>query len=354
MVIYKDSKFGFVEFFNPQNGFMIRTNCDPSGQSPHQRSFPELLDIGIMGHCTSGQNGICKRAGIDCYQMGPLRNDLHMSFKDYSKIIKQSFHKVFQIALGGAGDPNKHPDFIKILEYTREHEIIPNLTTSGFSLKDSEVSVISECCGAVAVSFYSRLVNGIESNPETFHAIDKLLHNGCITNIHYVLSNDTIDEAIYRLENNLFPNNINAIIFLLYKPVGLGVRGKLLSMNNPSFPYFFKIIEAKKFPFEIGFDTCFFPILRNFLKGISSFSIGTCDSARFSMYIDSNLDAYPCSFDCSTKYYRDEIRTKTIQQVWNGKTFENFKKSFKVSCKECTYFNICNGGCNLIDLKLCK
>ena len=49
-----------------------------------------------------------------------------------------------------------------------------------------------------------------------------LLDAGIKTNIHYVLGNNSIDEAIERLKNNDFSKGINAIIFLLHKPVGLG------------------------------------------------------------------------------------------------------------------------------------
>lgn len=77
------------------------------------------------------------------------------------------------------------------------------MTTSGVDLKDEEVDLIKKYCGAVAVSWYSRLMNGMESNKETLNAVNQLVNAGCITNIHYVVSKDTIDEAIERLENDL-------------------------------------------------------------------------------------------------------------------------------------------------------
>ena len=32
--------------------------------------FPELLDVGIMGHCTHGLSGLCRESGVQCYQDG--------------------------------------------------------------------------------------------------------------------------------------------------------------------------------------------------------------------------------------------------------------------------------------------
>ena len=47
-----------------------------------------------------------------------------------------------------------------------------------------------------------------------------------------MISNQTIDEAIYRLENDLFPQGINAVIFILYKPVGYGRKDKVVSQSE--------------------------------------------------------------------------------------------------------------------------
>ena len=90
-------------------------------------------------------------------------------------------------------------------------------------ITDAEQHLIKDYCGAVAVSWYSRLDHGLESNKDTIKAVKQFVELGCITNIHFVVSQDTIDEAILRLENDLFPEGISAVVFILYKPVGLGV-----------------------------------------------------------------------------------------------------------------------------------
>ena len=60
MIIYKDEVFGFFEIFNEENGTLFRS--DINGVDPVMRSFPELLDVGIMGHCNGGQ--YCRNAGL--------------------------------------------------------------------------------------------------------------------------------------------------------------------------------------------------------------------------------------------------------------------------------------------------
>ena len=61
MKVYKDKLFNFTEIFNEKNGMLIRTNIlDANGnetsEEPYMRSFPELIDIGIMGKCHVNQN----------------------------------------------------------------------------------------------------------------------------------------------------------------------------------------------------------------------------------------------------------------------------------------------------------
>ena len=50
--------------------------------------------------------------------------------------------------------------FGEILEACRAYRIVPNITTSGFMMMDDEIALIRKYCGAVAVSWYSRLMNG--------------------------------------------------------------------------------------------------------------------------------------------------------------------------------------------------
>ena len=55
-----------------------------------------------------------------------------------------------------------------------------------------------------------------------------LMEAGVKTNIHYVLSRDSVEEALDRLQNHGFPQGVNAVVFLLHKPVGLGTAEKVI------------------------------------------------------------------------------------------------------------------------------
>lgn len=343
MQVYKDRYYNFIELFNEKNGFLIRTNIlDENGNEtnikPLCRSYPELIDIGIVGSCQNGRT--CHMFGIKCYQKDSIKPDMKLS--DYKRIIDESANKTFQVALGGRGDPNKHKDFIEILKYTREKGIVPNLTSSGYNMTDEEAEAIIEYCGSVAISMYSKVVGGKESNPDTIKAINRFADR-IHTNVHYVISNNTIDDAIYRLENDCFPSNIHGVIFLLYKPVGLAAddRDNLIRFNNPKIEKFLDLVFLKKHQYKIGFDTCFSYLLFQYNPSLKDNpSVQSCESGTFSCYIDSDLTLYPCSFT-KEKEYEDKLGKEGIEYIWNrSKKIALFRNNKKcgMQCSVC-YLN---------------
>lgn len=373
--LYEDPEYHFREFFDKETGLWITGDCE-DGTTPFRRSFPSLLDIGIMGHCPNGKAGICAKAGIQCYQNAPNSTRDNMKLEDFKTIIDQCKGKTFQVALGGAGDPNLHENFKEIVEYCKDNGIVPNYTTSGFNLTNEQVE-ISKQCGAVAVSQYSRLEIGqmpsyqvledgsriptemmqvfSETNPQTNIAIQKFLDAGITTNIHYVLGKNTIKEAIIRLKNNLFPDGINAIVFLLHKPVGLGQESNMLHYDDPEVKEFFELIDNEKFPFKIGFDACSVPGIINFTKNIDSRSTETCEGSRTSAYIDAQMNMMPCSFGNQDKSYYVSLYDHTIKEAWESEVFNNFRNHLFKACPNCENRVNCYGGCPIIsNIVLCN
>lgn len=342
---YIDSENKFVELFNPKDGFYLRSNIIDSngkdtGVDPFMRKMPNLLDIGIMGYCIHGVIGLCEKAGVGCYQSGNNIIKSHMKLDEYKRIIDDVRGHVFQVALGGRGDPNKHPKFEEILKYTRDSNIIPNYTTSGFGLTENEVKLTKEYCGAVAVSQYHQ--------EYTKKAIDLFLSNEVTTNIHFVLSNDSINNAINTLENNKdVPKGIHAIIFLLHKPIGLGSVDACLSSTDSRIPKFFKLVDDWNGAFKLGFDSCSVSMLINNTKNVNMMSLDSCESSRMSAYISSDLMMVPCSFDAKLKWGVD-LHYFTIQEAWESDQFNIFRNKLYNSCPSCFDRSNCYGGCPIV------
>jgi radical SAM protein with 4Fe4S-binding SPASM domain len=321
-----DDELPFRSYFNPQTGEYLRMGLlDETGRDtgvdPFRSSFPHLLDVGIMGHCQHGISGLCSAAGNYCYQ-----------------------GKVFQFALGGRGDPDQHEHFAEILAYSREHGIIPNLTTSGYQLDREKARLISQYCGASAVSWYR--------NDYTTRAIDLLLEAGAKVNIHYVLSNQSIDEAIDLIENERLPAGINRIIFLLFKPVGQGRREDMIVFDDRT-RHFFSLIDTPYGLSKIGFDSCSVPGVLNSTRVVDPDCYDACEAARYSAYITADMTIVPCSFDQQQRW-SVSLRTHSIQQAWHSQAFDDFRSYQQQACPQCSKRDLCLGGCPISpDITLC-
>lgn len=342
MIKKLDRKNRFVSMFDPKTGFYARSgvideNGNDTGVDSFMTAYPELIDVGVMGHCVHGSSGLCIKSGVQCYQNGLKTKHPNMSLENFKRIVDECKGKTFQLALGGRGDVDQHENFAEILAYCRDNNIVPNFTSSGLGFTDEIVQLCKKYCGAVAISWYRQ--------SHTIRAIQMLLDAGVKTNIHYVLGNNSIDEAIERLKNNDFPVGVNAVIFLLHKPVGLGSEENVLRSNDPRVAEFFKVVDTQKFNFKIGFDSCSIPAVLNLTSNIDHDSIDTCEGGRWSMYITSDMKALPCSFDNQDLRWAYDISNDSIQNAWNSPQFEDFRNHFRTACPECSQRCSCMGGC---------
>ena len=341
--IIEDKKYSFRFAFDTVTGAYVRTGIldgegRDTGVDPFMASYPHLIDVGIMGHCIHGKTGLCQRAGIGCYQSGLFVQEPNMSLEDFKSIAIQSRGRCNQLALGGRGDPDQHESFEEILKICRENLLVPNFTTSGYGMTPEIAELCKRYCGAVAVSWYR--------SEYTLRAINMLICAGVKTNIHYVISKSSIDEAIARLKENDFPRGINAVIFLLHKPKGQGRESEVLDADHVRVKELFALID-KSHPFKVGMDSCCVPGAINFCKSIAKESLDTCEGGRFSCYIGADMVMVPCSFDTERKY-RVDLRSHTIEEAWNSSEFESFRHKMRNACPSCEKRELCQGGCPLM------
>lgn len=354
MIINIDKKNKFISTFNPETGYYVRSgvideNGNDTGIDPFMASFPQLIDVGVMGHCKHGQLGLCIKSGVQCYQNGLKTHKPNMTLENFKRIVDECSGKTFQFALGGRGDVDQHENFEEILAYCRQKNIVPNFTSSGLGFNQRIVDICKEYCGAIAISEYR--------SSYTLQAINMLIDTGVKTNLHYVLGRNTIDEAINRLQHKAFPKELNAIIFLLHKPVGLGKDENVLDSVKDAYKLktFFDLVDNQKYSWKIGFDSCTIPGIINLTNNINPDSIDTCEGGRYSMYITSDMYALPCSFDNQDMKYAFNISNDSIQNAWDSNQFESFRNHFKLSCPNCKDKLGCLGGCPLVNqITLCN
>lgn len=316
----------YVILFNGINGVEILSGIN-GNPDPFILNSPSMIDIGVMGHCSNN----CKI----CYQGDT--NKPNMTLDDFKTIIDQCKDHINQVALGGKGDPNKHENFKEILEYCRSNNVIPNYTTSGNGLTDEEVE-ISKLCGAVAVSVYNQ---GF-----TYIALNKFINAGIKTNIHFVVSSETFNDAIRILKgediwDRKFPiDKLNAVVFLLFKPQGNGSDKKYLCLNKEQISEFSDNLLNPKCVFKVGCDSCMINKVsqtRELTKN-EKLCVDTCEAGRMSCYISPDMMFIPCSFGNTSEYGTLITKDNTIQKIWNnGWMFKMFRETLQKNSMSCPY-----------------
>lgn len=207
-----------------------------------------------------------------------------------------------------------------------ENKLVPKYTISGFGMTDAQIQLTKKYCGAFAVNWYR--------SKYAEEAIKKFISAGCKTNIHYVLSKNSIAEAVERLSGNGFINGINAVIFLMHKPVRQGERDNMITPDNSLLKKFCRLVNKQEQHYKIGFDSCSVPMIINHCPNIAKVMLDTCEDGRYSCYISSEMVMLSCSFDREEKY-GISLQGKTIREVWNSESFESFRNSLRHSCPDC-------------------
>jgi len=298
--------------------------------NPSFAPIPELVDISISNHCTKGCDF--------CYRNSRPDNSF-MSIVDYEYALDclnhPTYGNVFQVALGG-GEPLEHPDFIELLNITKDHNIVPNFTTNGGLLTPNFSNKIRNKVGAVAVS-----INNLDNID--YSNIAYLIETGIRTNIHYVIDNNNICQAIKILkgEFNYKLSGINAIVFLTFKPSGRGDCKNILR-HDPYLDEFLRLVDNSNCSCNIGFDACFVPLLMRFTQTRHDF-IDSCEVGFFSVYIDEKLNVTPCSFSNGNDSFN--LRSFEFYDIWLNK-FSEFRNRIENKCTQVCPAKIeCKGKC---------
>lgn len=345
-----DKQYRFKSRFYPSTGLYKRSGVFDedgfdTGVDSVFSSYPTLIDFGIMSKCVCAN-----KCNVDCYQKACDRTTPNLSLEDIEMVLKQISHKVTQCALGGAGDVDTYEDLEGLFKLFKKYDIVPSFTTSGIAMTPEKARLCKKYCGAVAVSEHHA--------DYTEKAIKMLLNEGVTTNLHYVLSNESVKLATERIKNNSWHEGLNAVIFLTYKDVGLGKREKVMTIDDPNVKEFFKTLDVAlengTLSVKPGFDSCTVPGIVNFMKNVDMCSVDACEGGRYSCYITPELELLPCSFDNQDKRWAVSLRDHTFEEAWNSDKFNHFRTSLYCSCPDCKDRENCRGGCPIINhITLC-
>lgn len=154
------------------------------------------------------------------------------------------------------------------------------------------------------------------------------------------------------MKNGVFPKGINAVVFLLYKPIGLASRKHVIDCGDPDYLELLRLVASADSSWRYGFDTCQSPAIYKFASSIAIESIEFCEAARFSMYINSRCIAFPCSFGIEDDTFSVDLKQHTLREAWESESFAKFRKQQSEMCSNCNA-GVCRS-CGLgLEINLC-
>lgn len=298
--------------------------------NPTFAPVPELADISISNRCMKG----CDY----CYRSSSLDGVL-MTLEDYCDVLDSmnspEHGNVFQVALGG-GEPLEHPDFLAIIEETVKRGIVPNFTTNGRLLTADLFERLKGKVGAMAISI---------TKMEEMSAYVGLLRyrNGIRVNLHYILSRNSVKQAIEIIKGkyNELLSDVNAIVFLTYKPAGRGNVSGVLSTGK-MLNTFLKEIRKPKTACKIGFDACFVPMLLRNTRGLDGY-VDFCEGGFFSVYVNERKEVSPCSFSNGKNSF--SLNDYDFYDIWLNK-LQPYRERQANRCRTiCQAKSVCRGAC---------
>lgn len=298
--------------------------------NPTFAPVPELADISISNRCSKGCNY--------CYRSS-MSDGALMTIEDYCDVLESmnsSEHgNVFQVALGG-GEPLEHPDFFDIIDETVKRGIVPNFTTNGRLLTAESFERLKGKVGALAISI---------AKMDELNSFLQILkrRNGIKVNLHYILSRDSIEEAIGIVKgkyNNLL-YDVNAIVFLTYKPAGRGGRKNVIRPGR-TLNVFLKEIQMPKISCKIGFDACFVPMLLRNTPKLDNY-VDFCEGGFFSVYVNEKKEVSPCSFSNGKDSF--SLNDYDFYDIWLNKLQPYRERQTNHCITNCKFKSICRGAC---------
>ncbi len=277
----------------------------------------------------------------NCYKSN-LPEGKNMSFDTFRKIFDVQSRGLTQIAFGSGYLGTENPEVFRMMDYAREHGVIPNITVGYVS--DESADLFASRVGAIAISCY-------ESLDRCYDSVKRMTDRGVDqTNIHFMICEETYDRCMGVLKDiTVDPRleKLNAIVMLSLKTKGRAVKNGFHPLSQEKFDSICQY--AMEHNIGLGFDSCSSLKASRAFGGKFKESIIPCESGLESSYINVDGQYFPCSFseglrteevDWTTGINVLECHTveEFLDRVWNGKRTLDSMRILEGTCSR----NECN------------
>jgi mycofactocin radical SAM maturase len=288
----------------------------------------------------------CNLRCVHCLSGSSTASHGELSFNECKSIVDQLAQlKVFEINFGG-GEPLLKDYFLPLLHYIHTKGIVTCISTNGTALTDE----------AVVYFTGNPLVNvQVSLDGATPEVNDRIRGEGTF---HCII------QGIERLSGKNIPLSINTVVTSLnfmqlsqLKELAVSYGARLrVSRFRPSGRARDSWDRLKLNSSQLYELSAWLGNDPSILTGDSFFSISPdgrrrlgldmCGACKMTCCIDPSGSVFPCAFMQDMPFCGGNLREKTLKDIWdNAAAFNRFRRLEPESCRECSRFSKCRGGC---------
>ncbi len=300
LVCRKDNDY--YTLFNRKSGMKIRISFDKELEKNECKFIPtrpELVDLKITNYCENN----CPF----CYQSS-IEGAKHANTDDIICLINRlAESEVFELAIGG-GEPTKHTDFLRILEYAKYKKISVSFSTYDMTWIKNDLmkKTIEQTTSAFGISCIStKIVDEIYTwNKEHRHLPYGVLHVplGCY-------SRERLEPVIKKAFDLDIP-----IVFLGFKKYGRALN---------FIPYDYNWITSYIKNSSFGADSVF---VENFKNNLDEYKI-----PKYLRVLGEG--GYSCAIDMTDKTISESSYSNTKYKLDLNNLWVEIEKSFSINLK---------------------
>lgn len=305
---------------------------------------------------TSKCNMRCKHC-YGNYGVNIPKNEL--TGDEWIKVIEDlSKREIFFVNISG-GEPTVHPDFVKILNALVKNKIYFMLTTNGLFNKKTLESIkkAKDYILGVQISldgynwkshgYLRKDINGNASRTifeKTLFSIKEIINSGIRTSIATCIHRENINniDELKSLIISLHPNNWSL------STISISGRAReyeelYVSESKLSNKYWH---DLKKSCESKGIIVSFIDMPNLVKENKNSKIYYECPATKWFCEINSDGLTTPCPLarvNPPKKNIKwDNIKEKSIEEIWNGEAFETFRKYQNIGCEGCNIKEKCD------------
>lgn len=279
-----------------------------------------------------------------CYNTKPDDGIMDIPLYKAKKVINNLAKlNLFSVSFGG-GEPTLHPDLFEIARYTREQNILPNITTNGRTITLENASEFA-VFGNVHLSLHA-----LKDIPYIEHAAALIIKLARIKpGLNLLLTTETVPElvTIFKWAKK---NKFSKILCLRYKQTDKNKEISHLQIDESTKDVYQKInLLKKQNKMKVLVDCSMFQDIAKY-GSIShdqmyKVDFNGCQGANAYIAIDVNGSFKPCSFWKETMGNAETL----TQDFWINDAKLNAFRNYRDhdSCVNCGYLDLCGGGCRL-------